>query len=248
MPRDVAPKTAILYRMALDDHLCPSGLKAKALLESEGYETDDRPLTTRAATDAFKEEHGVETTPQIWIGGNRIGGYDALRVELGKEDAGGDGTTYRPIIALFSVAALMALAVSWTVLGGIDPIRTVEWFIAVSMCLLGFQKLQDVERFSTMFLNYDLLARRWVGYGYVYPYLETGAGVLMLAGALTWLAAPVALVIGGIGAISVFKAVYIDGRDLKCACVGGDSRVPLGFISLTENVMMVAMAVWMLAT
>ena len=48
MPRDVAPKTAILYRMALDDHLCPSGLKAKALLENEGYETDDRPLTTRA--------------------------------------------------------------------------------------------------------------------------------------------------------------------------------------------------------
>jgi hypothetical protein len=44
----------------------------------------------------------------------------------------------------------------------------------------------------------------------------------------------------------VFKAVYIDKRELKCACVGGDSNVPLGFVSLTENVMMVAMAVWML--
>jgi hypothetical protein len=50
-----------------------------------------------------------------------------------------------------------------------------------------------------------------------------------------------------IGAVSVFKAVYIDKRELKCACVGGASNVPLGFISLTENVMMVAMAVWMLA-
>ena len=54
-------------------------------------------------------------------------------------------------------------------------------------------------------------------------------------------------VIGGIGAISVFKAVYIDRRELKCACVGGSSKVPLGFVSLTENVMMVAMAVWMAA-
>jgi len=67
----------------------------------------------------------------------------------------------------------------------------------------------------------------------------------MIAGALTWIAAPTALFIGLIGAVSVYKAVYIDKRDLKCACVGGDSNVPLGFVSLTENLMMVAMAVWM---
>ncbi|MBA3051165.1 MAG: glutaredoxin, partial [Alphaproteobacteria bacterium] len=84
-------------------------------------------------------------------------------------------------------------------------------------------------------------------YGYIYPFAELGAGVLMLAGALTWLSAPVALFIGGIGAVSVFKAVYVDKRELKCACVGGSSNVPLGFVSLTENLMMVGMAVWMLA-
>ncbi len=84
-------------------------------------------------------------------------------------------------------------------------------------------------------------------YSYLYPCLEGLAGVLMVAGALTWLAAPVALVIGGIGAVSVFKAVYVERRELKCACVGGSSNVPLGFVSLTENVMMIAMALWMLA-
>jgi hypothetical protein len=71
------------------------------------------------------------------------------------------------------------------------------------------------------------------------------AGVLMIAGALTWLSVPMALFIGTIGAVSVFKAVYIDKRELKCACVGGSSNVPLGFISLSENLMMVSMAVWM---
>jgi hypothetical protein len=45
----------------------------------------------------------------------------------------------------------------------------------------------------------------------------------------------------------VFKAVYVDRRELKCACVGGSSNVPLGFISLTENLMMIGMAVWMAA-
>jgi len=96
-----------------------------------------------------------------------------------------------------------------------------------------------------MFLNYDLLARRWVPYGYVYPFAETLAGVLMLASALIWLAGPVALFIGTVGAISVFKAVYIDKRELKCACVGGDSNVPLGFVSLTENLIMMGMGLWM---
>ena len=113
------------------------------------------------------------------------------------------------------------------------------------MVLLGLQKLKDVESFSTMFLNYDLLARRWVPYGYVYPFAETLAGVLMLASALIWLAGPVALFIGTVGAVSVFKAVYIEKRELKCACVGGDSNVPLGFVSLTENLIMMGMGLWM---
>ena len=98
-----------------------------------------------------------------------------------------------------------------------------------------------------MFLGYDLLAKRWVRYAYAYPFLEGIAGVLMVAGALNWLSIPVALFIGTIGAVSVFKAVYVEKREIKCACVGGSSKVPLGFVSLTENVMMVAMAVWMLA-
>ena len=97
-----------------------------------------------------------------------------------------------------------------------------------------------------MFLNYDLLARRWVPYGYIYPFAEAAAGVLMITHRAIWLSVPIALVIGGIGAVSVFKAVYVDKRELKCACIGGNTNVPLGFVSLTENVMMVAMAVWML--
>ena len=67
----------------------------------------------------------------------------------------------------------------------------------------------------------------------------------MTAGALTWFSAPLALFIGTIGAVSVFKAVYIDKRELKCACVGGSSNVPLGFVSLTENLFMMGMGLWM---
>src|SRR5690606_11014077 len=124
-------------------------------------------------------------------------------------------------------------------------LQPIKWFIAFSMTILALLKLQDVESFSTMFLNYDLLARRWVPYAYIYPFAEALAGILMIGNTLTWLSVPVALFIGTIGAASVIKAVYIDKRQLKCACVGGSSNVPLGFISLTENLMMIAMAIWM---
>jgi len=247
MPKDTATKTATLYRMVMTDHMCPYGLKSKDLLERQGFHVDDRHLTSRDEVDAFKAKHDVATTPQTFIDDERIGGFDDLNAYFGKETKVKDATTYAPVIALFSVAAMMSIAVTWLMFGTIFTGRTIEWFISISMVLLGLQKLQDVERFATMFLNYDLLAQRWVRYGYVYPFVETGAGLLMMAGVLIWASAPAALVVASIGAVSVFKAVYIDKRELKCACVGGDSKVPLGFVSLTENLMMIGMAIWMLS-
>jgi len=232
--------------MVTAEHTCPYGLKALDLLKREGYEVDDQRLTTREEADAFKARHNVETTPQTFIDGKRIGGYDDLVQFFGGEAKDKDAVTYKPVIALFSMAGLMALAVNWAAFGNLATVQAAEWFIAIAMCLLALQKLKDVEGFATMFLNYDLLAQRWVRYAYIYPFAEALAGILMLAGALMWLSVPVALFIGSVGAISVIKAVYIDKRELKCACVGGDSNVPLGFVSLTENLMMVAMAAWMI--
>ena len=241
------PRHATLYRMVYDQHLCPFGLKAKDLLEREGFVIEDRPLTSREETEALKARFEVKTTPQIVIEGERVGGYDDLRRFLGKKVNDPKAVSYKPVIAVFAIAALMALAASFAAFGTPFTMRTGGWFIAFSMCILAILKLQNLESFTGMFLGYDLLARRFVRYAYVYPFAEALAGVLMIAGTLTWLAAPIALFIGGVGAVSVWKAVYLDKRDLKCACVGGASNVPLGFVSLIENLMMIAMAITMLA-
>ncbi len=238
-------RQATLYRMVMDKHICPYGLQAKDLLEREGFAVDDHWLKTREETDAFKREHHVESTPQVFIGGERIGGYDALQNYLGKPPPDPNATTYTPVVVVFAVAALMGLATSWAAEHALLTVRAVEWFIAFSMCILAVLKLRDLRGFATMFLNYDLLAQRWVPYARIYPFAEAFAGILMVSGALTILSAPVALFIGTVGAWSVFEAVYIDKRELKCACVGGASNVPLGFVSLTENLMMIVMAVWM---
>lgn len=242
---DTEIKTAVLYRMVMPKHICPYGLKAKDLLQRQGYTIEDKWLINREQVDAFKTEHNVNTTPQTFIKGERIGGYDDLRRFFGKKIQDLKETSYRPIIALFIITAFMALATSYAFFQSIFTIRALGWFIAFSMTVLALLKLQSVEKFSTMFLNYDLLAKHWVPYSYIYPFAEALAGILMIAGVLSWISVPIALIIGTIGTTSVFKAVYIDKRELKCACVGGDSNVPLGFVSLTENLMMVGMALAM---
>ncbi|HEX5789360.1 MAG TPA: MauE/DoxX family redox-associated membrane protein [Woeseiaceae bacterium] len=239
-----AKRTATLYRMVLPDHVCPYGLKSRFLLQREGYVVDDRPLRTRAETDEFKARHDVATTPQTWIGTERIGGYDALRRHFGR-DKDGNKAQYRPVVAVFGISFLLALATTYLTRGDVAPVRSAELFVAFSMTLLALQKIRDVENFSTTFLHYDLLGRRWVPYSYIYPYAAALAGILMVAGMLSWLAAPIAVFIGAVGAVSVFKAVYVDRQELLCACVGGDSKVPLGFVSLLENLMMLVMGTWM---
>lgn len=144
------------------------------------------------------------------------------------------------MIAIFSCAALVALAFQFASQGVLISLRSLMLFIAVSMVLLAIQKLKDLYSFANSFITYDLLAMRNLRYAYTYPFLEAYAGIGMIAALPALWVAPISLFIGIVGAVSVFKAVYIDKRELKCACVGGDSNVPLGFVSLTENLFMIA--------
>lgn len=237
---------ATLYRMATKEHICPFGIKSKHLLKKRGFKVDDHLLTSREETNQFKEKHNVKTTPQTFIDGKRVGGYDDLVEYFDVTTLKQEGTTYQPIIALFGVTLLMALAFVWDFTMQLSTGLIIENFIAISMCALAILKLRDLYSFSNQFLGYDLLAQKYPTYAYIYPFAEAIAGVGMISGLLTPLFASISIFIGGVGAVSVFKAVYIDKRDLKCACVGGNSNVPLGMISLSENLMMLGMGLWLI--
>ena len=75
-------RTATLYRMVLPDHVCPYGVHARQLLDHAGFEIDEHILATRIEVDALEEKLGVATTPQVFIGGQRIGGCADLEIYL----------------------------------------------------------------------------------------------------------------------------------------------------------------------
>ena len=96
----------------------------------------------------------MATTPQVFV--------DSTRRFLSVAVPDPKALTYTPVLVVFAVAALLALAVSDAAFGTVLTPRAAEWFVSFAMCLLAMLKLCAVESFSSGFLNYDLLARRRV--------------------------------------------------------------------------------------
>ena len=229
-----------LYRMDLPDHACPWGLRALHLLQERHIPFEDHRLTSSEEVEAFKAAHGVATTPQIFSGPARIGGYTELAARLGVRPETAD-ISYAPVVAVFGTAALMALVLSAGVSG----------FMGISICLLAMLKLMDVEAFAASFRKYDLLSQLWRPWGRLYPGIELLVGLgLLLQPQYTeasQLVGAVAVWLGAIGMVSGGKAVFIDHLALNCACVGGNSKTPLGVVSFAENLIMALMGAVMLA-
>lgn len=229
-----------LYRMDLPDHPCPWGLRAVRLLQERHIPFEDHRLTSNAAVETFKAAHGVATTPQIFSRSERIGGYTDLAARLGVRPEASD-ISYAPVVAVFVTAGLMALVLN----AGISGV------MGIAICLLAMLKLMDVEAFAAGFRKYDLLSQRWHAWGRLYPGIEllVGLGMLLppqLSGAEP-LVGMVAVWLGAMGMVSVGKAVFVDHLALNCACVGGNSRTPLGVVSFLENLIMALMGAVMLA-
>ena len=221
--------------MVMSDHQCPWGLKAEALLKQQGIAFEDVHLTSDAEVEAFKQHHHVATTPQIFFGDQRIGGYSDLAALMQVKPEALE-VSYTPVIAVFGSAALVALA---TGLGW-------RGWMGLAIAMLAMLKLMDVPGFAKSFSKYDLLTQRWPVYGRLYPAIEMLIALGFLSSAAMAATGWLAVFVGLSGMVSVYKAVVIDKLALNCACVGGNSKAPLGIVSFAENAMMALMGIVML--
>lgn len=230
LERQTVKQSVRLYRMSTHEHECPWGLMAVALLKAKDIDFEDHKLASKAETEAFKATHQVTTTPQIFIENKRIGGYTDLAAWF-EVEAEGAAYSYTPVIALSATAGLVA----WSAALGISG------FMGTSLSMLASLKLMDLESFTEGFGKYDLITQRVKPYGKAFPFLELLLGLGFLSGTAPVVTGFGSLVLGTSGAISVFKAVYIDKLSLNCACVGGNSKAPLGVVSFLENAIMIVM-------
>jgi len=150
---------------------------------------------------------------------------------------------YWPLICLILIAALAGLALKEH--SSKFKAGWMHYFMGFFLCQFAMLKLFHPSGFADGFQKYDLIASKSRIYAYLYPLMELALGLGYLANFAPVLVYLSTIIILGIGAVGVIKAL-IQGLDLRCACMGTVLDVPLSTVTLTEDIGMVVMAFIML--
>jgi len=153
-------------------------------------------------------------------------------------------SSYFPLLLILGYL-LLAVGLVEFALGSFDWPRAMRHFMAGFFLVFSFFKLVDVPAFASSFAGYDLLAGRWIGYGYAYPFIELALGAAYLANVVPLAANIATLLVMGLGTIGVLRAVLAK-RAIRCACLGTVFNLPMSSVTLIEDVLMLAMAAAML--
>lgn len=128
---------------------------------------------------------------------------------------------------------------------GLNGIAWMNQFMAGFFLVFSAFKLLDIRGFADGYATYDLLARRWYYYGFIYPFLELGLGILYVGGWFPVLTLLLTVIIMGFSSLGVINSL-LKKQKLTCACLGTVLNVPLSSITLIEDLTMVGLAIFML--
>lgn len=147
---------------------------------------------------------------------------------------------YLPLLVLVSLSTLLPL-----VTGIADARAWLMDFMGYFLVNFAMLKLFDLPGFAKGFARYDLLAMRWKGWGFIYPFLELTLGFSSLGRWNPDLTQIAMILLMGFGAIGVFTALK-KGLDINCACMGTSLNVPLSTVAIVEDLGMVILAALLL--
>jgi hypothetical protein len=149
---------------------------------------------------------------------------------------------YYPLILIFAYLVLVVVINNWYGSAGIfDWVSAMNQFMAGFFLIFSAFKFYDLKGFAEGYATYDLLAKRWYFYGYIYPFLELTLGILYLG---NWAPVPTAIatiVIMGFSSLGVINSL-LKKQKFTCACLGTILKVPLSNVTLIEDLSMVVLA------
>lgn len=152
---------------------------------------------------------------------------------------------YWPLFALILIAVLGAMALVYGTQKGF--FSWMHFFMGFFLCQFAMLKLFHPADFAEGFQMYDVVAKNFRGYAYLYPFIELGLGLAFLSFICPIATYIITIIVMGIGAIGVIRALR-RGLDVRCACMGTILDVPLSTVTLSEDIAMGVMACFMLLT
>lgn len=152
--------------------------------------------------------------------------------------------TYKPVLLIFAYITGITLFVEW-VQGSFLWMRWMNHFMAGFFLVFSFFKLLNLKGFSESYSMYDIVAKQWNGWGYVYAFTELALGIAFLAGFNPIVTNAVTFVVMTVSIIGVLQSVFIK-RKIKCACLGDVFNLPMSTITIIEDALMIGMSAFML--
>ena len=152
--------------------------------------------------------------------------------------------SYYPLYLIAAYIAVAAFAGAFGA-GGLDGQAWMANFMAGFFLVFSAFKFLNLDGFADAYASYDLLAKRWRGWGYIYPFLELALGLAYLFRFAPPVTHVATIVLMGFSSLGVIDALR-NKRRIPCACLGTVLKLPMSTITLVEDLAMVAMAAAML--
>ncbi len=152
--------------------------------------------------------------------------------------------TYKPVLLIFAYITGITLLIQIEQ-GEFMWMQWMNHFMAGFFITFSFFKLLNLTGFADSYMSYDIIAKRWRGWGYFYAFVELGLGLAYLMNIDPLTTNIVTLIVMGISIIGVLQSV-LNNRKIKCACLGDVFNLPMSTITIIEDGLMIGMSVVML--
>ena len=152
--------------------------------------------------------------------------------------------TYQPIILLFAYITGITLIIEFTN-GGFEPMRWMSHFMAAFFLAFCFFKLLNLKAFAESYAMYDIIAKRWMPWGYIYATLELALGIAYLTYFDPLVTNIATFILMSVSIIGVTQTV-MNNKRIKCACLGAVFDLPMSTVTIIEDSIMIAMSATMI--
>ncbi len=153
---------------------------------------------------------------------------------------------YQKLLPLFLVFLFIFTFPVIRQINGVNGMLYMMDFMGIFFLVFGMFKLLDLKGFVVGFQQYDFVARRFPAYGYAYPFIEIGLGILYLMGYMFLWQNILVAILATIGIYTAYK--YTDHKDdIRCVCLGTMFDLPMTWVTLSENALMLVMVLFMIA-
>jgi copper chaperone CopZ len=155
-------------------------------------------------------------------------------------------STYKPILIIGAYITGITLLIE-AIRGGFNWETLMPHFMAGFFLVFSFFKLLNIKGFAESYSMYDIIAKKWNGWGYMYAFIELGLGVAYLVNFNPLITNAVTFIVMSISIIGVLQSV-LNKRKIKCACLGAVFNLPMSTITIIEDALMIAMSGVMILT